>query len=189
MKKILYFIFGLIVFGWLISTCEDDETTSNEQTTVLNAEEAIDEAERTLEQVTNWHSRESTDEMSGKTRFFNSTFSTNKLYFDFPYNGGSSFTLTVRNMNGRNEVLLSTEKGQFMSSYSHNVRLKFDENSPITVGYEEPSDASSGLIFLEASSKIIANLKKGKKLKIEAPFYQEGSQIIEFDIDGFEWSH
>lgn len=34
----------------------------------------------------------------------------------------------------------------------------------------------------------MAHLRKSKKVNIEATYYQEGNQSLEFNIEGFKWS-
>lgn len=140
--------------------------------------------------VENWSYSNETDEMDQSKRFFAYCASTNKVDFKFPYNGGSALTVLVRNMNKKNEIILSISKGQFISSYSgdENVRFKFDEEKPITISYSSAKDGSSNFVFPENSKMIIGKLKKAKKLMIEAPFFDEGTSVFYFNIDGLKWS-
>jgi len=134
-----------------------------------------------------WSYRESTDKMDGSKEYFASITSTNKILFKFPYEvrGGSSFKLTVRNMKNKNEVLLSTEKGQFNGE---KCRIKFDDTI-VNYGFSGTSDHSTGLIFFDNPKKFIGSLKTAKKLSIGCEFFQEGERIIEFDdIQGLEWN-
>ncbi|GEM_PF-6972617 len=68
---------------------------------------------------------------------------------------------------------------------SNKVRLKFDEDSPMSVGYGEAADGSSDTIFLHSVSKIISKLKTAKKLTVELPVFMESGQRASFDIDGY----
>lgn len=43
------------------------------------------------------------------------------------------------------------------------------------------------VIFLNNSKKFINNLKKSKKVMIEATFFDAGSKVIEFDVEGLKW--
>lgn len=134
-----------------------------------------------------WRYRESEDKMDNSKSYFASAISTNEIDFEFPYDGGSSFSLTIRNMKKQNEVLLSVSKGQFSGS-SKTCRVKFDDTPVVNYGYSGTSDYSSDLIFFQQPSKFIASLKKAEKLMIECEFYQAGRKIIEFDdVKGLEW--
>ena len=145
----------------------------------------------TKEQKQNWSYQEDKDQMTGEKRYFALCNSTNTESFKFPYEGGSSFILQVRNMSGENEVLISVSKGQFTSNVMENksLRVKFDEDKPIQVGYTGTSDASSDIIFLTKPATFLKKLSTAKKVAIEAEFFQEGYRIMNFDVDGLKWSH
>ena len=181
-KKILIG-FGIFFLLVIIANLGDDEKTSSK------GNQTSTEVKKEVEKKSNWVYEQDTDKMSGTIRYFAFTTSTNKIEFEFPYEGGSTFQLIVRNMGKRNEVLLSVSKGQFIPSIglSENVRIKFDDEKPFYVGYDSPEDGSTDLIFLNSAQTIINKLKKAKKLMIEAPFFEAGRQIIYFDVDGFKW--
>lgn len=139
-----------------------------------------------------WTASEQTDEMSGDVFYFNETKSLNEIEFTFPYQGGSTFWLTVRGKAGQTpDVILTVSKGQFMSSISGSeyLRLKFDEEEAFKVTYNSAADGSAETIFLNSESKVLKKLAAAKKLKVEAPFFQDGRKIIEFDVEGFTWEH
>lgn len=138
----------------------------------------------------NWTYEETVDKMDNKKNLFASCTSTNQVYFDFPYSGGSTFTLMIRNANKSNEVLLSVSKGQFSTGIDGSRgRIKFDDEKPISISYTEPEDSRSDLIFLSPERMIINKLKKAKKVMIETEFFQEGRKSAEFDVEGLTWNH
>jgi hypothetical protein len=136
-----------------------------------------------------WEFSDSTDKMTSKPIKFARVESLNKLEFDFPYQGGATGTLTIRRKNGKDDVMLSISKGQFLGNISnrHDVSLRFDEQKPITVSYDNPSDGDSDMIFLGNENRIINELKKASTLKIEVEFFREGNRILEFNVKGFKW--
>ncbi|MDD3688230.1 MAG: hypothetical protein PHE56_15895 [Bacteroidales bacterium] len=139
--------------------------------------------------VENWTYSEPEDKMTGEKTFYAECNSTNKIEFEFPYEGGSTFKLVVRNLNDGNEVILSVSKGQFMPSFidEEYCRIKFDDGETLDYYYVSAASGSADLIFLQEADKLIAALKSAKKVKIEAPFFQAGRKIIEFDVEGLEW--
>ena len=147
-------------------------------------------AEPKAEPKANWEYEVKEDKMDSKKSYYASCTSTNKVYFDFPYEGGSTFTLLVRNMNKTNEVLLFVSKGQFQTDYDGSTgRIKFDDEEPFNITYTEPDSGSSTLVFLHPEKKIIQKLKTAKKVTIETRFFQDGKALAEFDVSGLEWSH
>ncbi len=185
-KKVLIGFVVILILGAIGNMNEDKEKPLFEAS---NKQEITPINEPNELVLPNWEYGTEKDKMSGQEMFFNSIISTNELEFEFPYNGGSSFRLTVRNMGKENEILLTVSKGQFMPSImnSDNVRIKFDEEAPMDISYNSADDASSDVIFLTSVSKIISKLKTAKKLMIEAPFYDAGRQIILFNVEGFTW--
>lgn len=162
-------------------------STQTKNTSNNDSSEATSEPETTPIVKSNWEYSEEKDELDGSTTKFASSTSINVLDFKFPYDGGSYGMLTIRNRNNKNEVLLAISKGQFMSSYTNSLRVKFDDDNPVKYTYSEPASASANLIFLNNEKKFIERLKTCKKIKIEATYYDEGNAILEFDVDGFKW--
>ncbi|PZM84851.1 hypothetical protein DLH72_02780, partial [Candidatus Gracilibacteria bacterium] len=65
-------------------------------------------------------------------------------------------------------------------------KLRFDEEEAISVNINESSDYDSTTVFFSKENTIIEKLKKSKKLKVQIELYQEGNNIFEFDVNGFE---
>jgi hypothetical protein len=138
----------------------------------------------------NWEFEEKIDEMDGTKKFYATTFSTNTIDFDFPYQGGSSFSLVLRNKGKGNEVMLIVSKGQFLTSVSDDkeIRIKFDDEKPVTYTVSGTSDYSTTVVFIAPAKKLIDKIKTSKKIKIEAEFYNAGYKIIEFDVANLNWN-
>lgn len=179
------FLLLLLTFIFSCDTKKDDRTTVENRDTIA----LPPPIESKPVEVINWDYYQKTDEMTEKVSYFATCVSNNQAHFDFPYEGGSRLTLTIRKRNGVNEVILSISKGQFSSSYSGSVKIKFDNEQPRTYTFNEPADYSSDYIFLNGSSSIIAKLKKASKVKIQPPFFQHGQVVFEFDVAGLKWEH
>lgn len=197
-KRTWFIVLAVIIgVGILFNMIGNEDTTSAEVAeTVENAENAraaanselIAEPEPEVKHV--WTYETSKDEMTGKEIYFAATTSLNTLEFEFPYQGGTTFYLYVRNMKGQNDVLLTLTKGQFMGSImsSEYCRIKFDDGTVANYTFNSPDDGSSDKIFFDNPGRLISNLKKAKKLMIEAPFFNEGRQVIYFDVEGLKWN-
>lgn len=128
--------------------------------------------------------------MTSETNKYATLESMNKLEFEFPYNGGSTGILEIRQKdNNKADVVLKISKGQFLSNFKneHTVNLRFDEHEALQVGYTELSDTSTDTIFLNNEEKIITELTKASTLKIEVQFFKEGNRILEFNVKNFKW--
>ena len=190
MKKYFQTFASLMLVGLFVvlAMASSDDTEESKDNKTNNSETSTGAKDEEKPKV-NWTSEETEDKMSGEKRYFNYTTSTNKIEFDVPYEGGSTFTQLVRNMGKANEILLTVSKGQFIPSIMNNrtVRVKFDNEKPLNYTYSSANDGSLTTIFLGNAQQFINKLKKAKKLMIEAPFYNAGMQIIYFDVEGFKW--
>lgn len=189
---ILAGFFGLFILTAVIAGIFSSNTDSADKTTETFSNEYQKEDLKPDQPKTPtylWQYSESTDEMDNKKNFFAVITSDNKLNFDFPYDGGSSGYITIRNMDGKNSVAISIEKGQFMSNFndSEYIRIKFDDNELEKYSFDEAADGSSDYIFPRQSLKLISKIKKSKNIKIEAPFYNEGRQVLNFTTEGLIW--
>jgi len=166
-----------------------DDTSSSTDHSSTNDTTATVQEEEKAEPKSDWEYSTEEDKMSGEKMFFAATVSTNEIEFEFPYGGGSTFTLAVRNMKKENEVLMTVSKGQFLTSLMSEqyVRMKFDDEKPINVNYSMSDNGSLDIIFFKSTSKILAKLKTAKKIMIEAPFFDAGRQIVYFDVEGLVW--
>lgn len=137
---------------------------------------------------TNWFYTDSSDEMRGtKTRFARVT-SANSLDFGFPYSGGhATLTLRQRPEDGLN-VFINIEAQFICNDYSGDtVAVKFDDGPIQTYRCAEPEAGGTGLLFISSEQRFLTNLKKAKKVIIEAPFYDSGRKQMTFEVAGLDW--
>ena len=128
--------------------------------------------------------------MSEKTTFFATLTSDNEVNFDFPYDGGSSLSITVRqDPKYGKDVYFKISKGQFSNSYNGSVSVKFDNGSIEKYNCSGSSDADTGILFLNGNvSSFIKKLKTAKQIKVQASFFQEGDRTFTTPV-GLEWEH
>lgn len=193
-KILAIIVVALMVIGYVASKINPPNvsaaTTENDSTKApASSEMSPEEKALVNEKASNWDYSEDKDKMTDKSRYFARCDATNEFHFNFPYDGGSTLSILVRKMDGENEVMLEIDKGQFNSADYSSVSMKFDDGKIHQYEFSEAADGSSNYIFLEGSSSIIARLKKAEKVKIEAPFFQEGRQVAEFNVEGLEWNH
>ena len=137
-----------------------------------------------------WNYSERIDKMDGRKSYYALTTSTNQLYFNSPYDGGSTFILALQKLPGEMcSVYLKVTKGQLLGSSNKKARIKIDDEKPFYVSVSGTSDYQSNIIFLHSTQKIIKNLLKAKKVIVEAEIYQEGMRQAEFDVKDLVWNH
>ncbi|GAB3012820.1 SHOCT domain-containing protein [Spirosoma pulveris] len=141
------------------------------------------------EPTNSWSYYSDTDKMGSKYHIA-SIDAKEPLEFDFPYNGGSIASFTVRKKKGETDIYLKVSKGQFISNSAEDgsARIRFDDGKPVTYSTSGAADYSSDIIFFNATSSLISKLKKSKKMVIEVEFYSEGTRQIEFNTAGFKWN-
>lgn len=168
------------------------EKSINEKTKNSTQEIVESETGKPLDEIkTDWVYKKNNDEMRGVESRFATNISTNEVEFDFPYNGGSNLTLTVRETGNEKDILIGISKGQFICGINDcEFAFKFDDGAVESITMTRPENYASDIMFVaydKTEDKIINKLKTSKKLIIEAPFYQEGRKQFTFNVSGFEW--
>ncbi|HRO75608.1 MAG TPA: hypothetical protein PLP27_05630 [Crocinitomicaceae bacterium] len=171
MKKLLLIMPLVFLFG-----CGDDSNVTAD-------------GSKTTEQSSNWEYSQETDEMDDHTNYYATATSKNTASIRIA-DMEEHMTITVRNRGEENDVLLAfDELIGFVSDLTASVRVRFDDEKAETYECSLPADYSPTTIFIDEADKFIANLKKAKKVKIEATLIDNGTQVLEFDVDGFKWEH
>jgi hypothetical protein len=187
-KKIFIWIFG---FGALVTliTGLTGGNTKTTQTPTVSSNTATSPIAPTTPVVTSlWSYTTSEDKMRNATTQHASITSINALNFEFPYNGGSTTDLTLRKSpKFGNDAIITISKGQFSCASDCTISVKFDNGKIEKYSATEPSDGTSNMLFITPYSKFVTKLKKAKHLVVEAEFYNEGVQQIEFEVSGLTW--
>lgn len=138
-----------------------------------------------------WKYANSVDEMSEKQNLFAYCVSNNKVYFDFPYNGGSKMTIIVRKMGDSNsEVLIMMDKGQFnYSSKGTPILIKFDDGKIESFNCSNSMNGKLNILFINYPELFIKELKKSSKCKIQGSFYKQDEKVFYFDTKGIAWNY
>lgn len=194
--------FIVIIFISIVASLfSDDDTPKKESyssayntTGTLNAglsPEQIREKERQDSireaNASYWHYRTKEDEMTSKKTYFAWIESENQAYFDFPYEGGSTLTLTLRQHPqwGKN-VYIEISKGQFVSTYGgETIKVRFDDKPAKTFTLSEPADYDHTFRFVSGYSTFLSELKTAKVMKIQASFFEGGTRIFTFKVQNF----
>jgi hypothetical protein len=175
-------IIGSAVLTFVFAGCDRDKAPTVQKKPQQN--EATADATPTT-----WRYSEQQDEMgrgSGRKAVITSL---NTVTFGFPY-GNSHMLLRLEEnpMSGRNVVLV-IENGQFLSHRGESsVTVKFDDGSLQTFLVLPSGDGRSNVVAIDVDyDEFVAQLKAAKIMKIEAGFFQEGSRVFTFDVQGLNW--
>ena len=133
-----------------------------------------------------WDFTISKDEMTDSKNIWASITSDNYISQDFPYEGNTRATITVRYMKKYGyDVLIQISQGQMNGRHYYGtdyISARFDENKPKKYYFNESADGDSKVVFLRNSSDFIKNCKKAKDIKIELPLYKGGRPIFTFHV-------
>lgn len=189
MKKIILIIVGVSFLVLCINMC-NSTTPSNgssldSDTAVVDT--ALYENMPTEVEKKTWSLQTEQDKMDDSKSYWYSLQSDNYANFDFPYEGDSYLTITVRWMKKYGyDVLLEITKGQMVGNEyngTNYVRVRFDGGKVQKFYYNEPNDGSSNLVFLRNAQKFIEKCKNAKDIIIEQEFYKEGVHQFKFHVD------
>lgn len=141
------------------------------------------------ETAPSWHYETRKDEMRGETSSFASILSSNSLDFAFPYKGGSTAKLTLRQTGDDLAIMLVIDRGQFtcFSAEADRVVMKFDSGPVLHYSCDRAADGSSNVVFLGPVHMILRQLKGAQQLTVEAQFFHEGQRQIKFHTAGLKW--
>ncbi|MBN1928796.1 MAG: hypothetical protein JW764_04590 [Chlorobiaceae bacterium] len=128
------------------------------------------------------------DEMSSKNIGIASIQSVNTVNFGFPYEGEQRALLQLRqHPRYGKDVMLVLERGHFHIKYGGTpVLVRFDDGEAMSFTAFEPDDNDTEIIFIQGYKRFVDKLKGATVVKIEAPFYQEGTRVFEFAVSEFD---
>lgn len=151
-------------------------------------EESIRKAKEQELLLQKWDYNTRTDEMTDKKIYWASCESKNTEYLEFPYEGGTKLTLTIRNMKGKNEIYVTVNKGQ-LQTYDKYASIRLDDGKATSYTLIGSDDGDSKFAFIYAGSSLISKIKKSSVIKIQLPFYGNGKKTFTFEPGMLEWNH
>jgi hypothetical protein len=154
-----------------------------------------------LAQSTNsqWTYHVNEDKMRGTKSYYASLDSPTRLDFQFPYNGGSTVTLSVSSVK-KDEyyVRIWINKGQFVVRSLLDVpELKFDDEPVMklakltgtnNIGSIAEDGSGITLAYGSGGKRFAEKLKKSKRLVMDARFYLTERKQFEFKVEGLDLS-
>lgn len=184
----------------LISSCSDKkesepQTTGAQAKTSLASDTsfgisgAITPGKERIEEKnkSDWTYSGSIDEMNGGVIKYASVKSSNHFVFQSPY-GYNKMTITIREWDGKQEVYLKIDDGQFSSKYQQStVKVRFDDEKPRKYTFNETTSNDSKIIFLNNKLDFIKRCKSADSIKTESSFFREGTLLFKFDSKNLKW--
>lgn len=139
----------------------------------------------------NWSYYSKVDEMTDKTCYWAICCATNSVDFDFPYEGGSTMSLQfIKSPRYGKNAGLKISKGQFDCGYEGcTIRVRVDGGKVKSFSCSQAANGNLNSIVIDSYPKFISMIRKAKTIKIEAPFFNSGTQVFTFNVSGLEWNH
>ena len=139
------------------------------------------------EDLVTWNINTSIDEMTDTKNIWASITSDNYIEQNFPYEGKTHATITVRYMKKYGyDVLLGIERGQIIGidiNGTNYVTARFDNSTPKKYYFDEAADGSSDHVFLRNAKDFMEKCKKAKEIKVDIPIYQAGKPVFTFHVE------
>lgn len=154
-------------------------------------EHSVDSIIKSKCAISNWTYDSKLDEMSDKYSFWAVCTSNNSVDFDFPYDGGSVMRICFRKTPkyGR-DAYIEISSGQFNGGVDGCIiRVRSDNGNVKKFSCSLADDGSTNMVFINSYNSFLNCIRKAKNIKIEAPFYNAGSQIFSFSVSGLKWDH
>jgi hypothetical protein len=184
MKKSITTIISLAL---LVSCGPSAEEMAKYEKELLKEEKATESTETS---ESNWEYETKTDEMEGTKQYFATAVSEDEIEIQMA-GESSPMNLIVRNSGKGNEVLVTvSEYTGFLPSYEMNeetIKVKFDDEKPVNFAYSMSADGSPDVIFINDAKTFVSKLKASKKIKIEATYIDNGTQISNFEVADLKW--
>jgi len=202
LSKLVAGFFGLVLFSIVVGQYSSD--TASTPSSTANApplavvaptpeQRAEAERQRRIREIQafglTWRYNETMEQMGRGIVKHAQVNSLNEISFDFPYRGAQRATLWLRShpKHGK-DVMLSVERGQFLCRIGGcTVAVRFDEGRVQSFSAAGPADHSTTTLFLSGHDRFVSAAKNSKRVAIEATFFQEGTRVFKFDVEGLKW--
>lgn len=196
MKKLLCALLLLPIFAFATETgescakLEDKEKRLNCYDSVFLT---IKIKEDKVEQKAEWSYSQDKDEMRGEVSYRAMNLSKNEANFSFPY-GSSNLSLMLRkDPEYGNDIMFSILNGQFNICFNGcKIAIKFDNQKIEYYPMVGSNDGSSNTLFIDGKKnrqRFMNNLRKAKKMIVEASFFDHGKEQFTFDVHNLEWKY
>lgn len=186
---------AFILLGIIGAMLDDGKNNDEGKTeTTTSSELKSSTEEKSSKDVKTWEYQSKMDEMTDTENFWAILRSDNYVEQDFPYQGDTYATITIRYMKKYgNDVILSIDRGQIVGidvNGSNYVTARFDSGEPKKYFFSDSSDGTTEQVFLNNAKDFIARCTKAKVVKVDIPMYQAGKPIFTFHVDKeLEWAH
>ena len=116
------------------------------------------------------------------------TVSPTVLNFPFPYDGGSTATLTLRRRSGETHVYIDVSKGQFNRSFQGGTaRVRFDNRPAVSYPLVAAANGRANILFFANEQSLIDQLRQARTMVITVEFAGQDTRAIRFGTANLQW--
>jgi hypothetical protein len=123
----------------------------------------------------------------------NTTTTTTQRLSNRSVSHSAYITLTIRKRtNGTTDIMLHASEGEFAPEYATGqqmLKVRFDQTPAENYAVIGAADHDAGKMFILTGARFIKKLKKARTLLIQASIVDNGTNIMEFDVHNFKWTH
>jgi len=171
----------------LTSAAQAEAQAIFEEAYRVRAEE--ESARRLREAQAKWTYLNIEDPMSSREIRGATIRSENTVSLSFPYQGAQRANLVLREhpTAGRN-VILTIERGQILCRANGrcHVSIRFDDRQAVNWPGSPPLSLASEEVFIANHDSFLRQVRNAKRILIQVELYQDGRQVFEFDVSGFQ---
>lgn len=118
------------------------------------------------------------------------TVSPDVLHFKFPYEGGSTATLTLRRRSGETHAYIEVSKGQFNRSFQGGTaRVRFDNRPSVSYPLIAAANGRANILFFANEQQLIDQLKGARKMVVTVEFTGQDTRDITFGTANLRWKN
>jgi len=179
---------GAISYG-VVSTWHGISEGTHAGASIATVPQSADPASATSSTAQTWHYEKYHDPMGRGTTRIAEIASDNVLYFGAPYEGAQRAELSIVNSAKYGlQARVSIPRGQFdCPSYEGcTVHVRFDDRVLTQMKAAPSDDGDSTILFLLEPKAVAVGVMKAKVFRVEAPFWQEGTQVLTFPVAGLD---
>lgn len=116
------------------------------------------------------------------------TVSPTLLRFNFPYEGGSTASLTLRRRSGETHVYIEISKGQFNRSFQGGTaRVRFDNRPAVSFPLIAAANGRANILFFANEQQLIDQLKTARRMVVTVEFAGQDTRDIRFNTADLRW--
>ena len=142
-----------------------------------------------LTQAAGWQYQQTVEPSTGTT-YKASLNAANLLQLAYPYEGGSTVTLTIRNRGGNTNAYLSVSKGMFAPSFQGGKALiRFDEGRSVTYSLTAAANGRGNLLFIDDEKRLIQQIRTSRTMAVQIKMVGQNLNEMRFNSAGLRWNH